>query len=62
MNGKRETCKCGHDKATHFQDPKTGQALTCLGLFCNDCKRYRDSSEPKTIPPAPYPWSTRRIW
>ncbi len=54
MNGLKETCKCGHDKATHFRDPRTGEYLTCLGLQCDTCKRYRDPSEPKTIPPRPY--------
>ena len=57
MGEYRETCRCGHDKATHFVDP-TGKSMSCLGLHCNDCKRYRDVNEPITLRPPPYPWAS----
>lgn len=58
MNTLREVCKCGHDKATHFKGKHN-----CLGLYCNDCKEYRNEWEddaPITVraPPSddwPYP-------
>ena len=57
MNGLRETCKCGHDRATHYADlPSTGDVtkpaesgrlvyLDCLGSWCN-CRRY-EPEDPK---------------
>lgn len=46
----REICKCGHDKTTHHEGK-----FNCLGMYCNDCKTYRDQNEktPSTIPPPP---------
>lgn len=46
MNGIKETCDCGHDRATHFE-----KESTCLGVHC-DCKRYREPGSPPT-PRAP---------
>lgn len=45
MNGIKETCKCGHDKATHFlwrdyPEDSTKQYITCLAINC-DCKKYK---------------------
>src|SRR5690242_19030989 len=41
MKDRRDVCKCGHARDTHFE--KTGP---CLGVACNDCQRYRDPDEP----------------
>jgi len=57
MNGRSEICVCGHDRDTHFQDqerpgehapgaePKKFRGA-CLGLHCDDCKRFRPVNEP----------------
>ncbi len=44
----RETCHCGHDKASHYRDcSATPPAMAdCLGPAC-DCKRYVNEWEPK---------------
>lgn len=35
MSNLRTICKCGHDKATHHEGK-----YNCLGVYCNDCKKY----------------------
>ena len=47
MNKYREICKCGHDKATHHEGKHD-----CLGMFCNDCRKYRNEWE-EDPPPTP---------
>lgn len=42
MNMLRETCRCGHDKDTHFE-----KEATCLGVNY-DCPCYRDADAPET--------------
>lgn len=42
-----ETCKCSHDKATHFDEKHA-----CLGMLC-DCSAYVDQNTPD--PPAVRP-------
>ncbi len=56
MNGLITTCVCGHDISTHFLDmerpgeyspdkePKAFRS-SCLGMHCNDCKKYRPNSD-----------------
>ena len=48
VNGLRETCHCGHDKATHFVDAGDMPPVvrTCLAGGC-ECKRYVNEWEPK---------------
>ncbi len=58
MNGELETCVCSHDLSTHFADqerpgehsagadPKKFRGA-CLGLNCNDCRRYKKAPPPK---------------
>lgn len=50
----RETCHCGHDKATHYPDETrkdrvTGMTFTlmgaCLGMRC-DCIAYVNENDP----------------
>lgn len=43
----RETCRCGHDKASHFREH--GVYLTCLATHCQ-CRRYRNENERPTLP------------
>jgi hypothetical protein len=50
----RERCHCGHDKVTHHEGK-----YNCLGLYCNECKTYRNEWGPvkppteSVVPPAP---------
>lgn len=50
----RETCKCGHDRASHYAEPNTGKACGCLCTAC-ECKRYRweFAKEERDTLPAP---------
>lgn len=48
--GWREVCKCGHDKVTHHEGK-----YDCLGMFCNDCKKYRNEWEEDEPPPSTKP-------
>lgn len=67
MNGLRETCHCGHDRASHYADPTTGEKHACLCRGC-DCERYVNDRDPKpslqarkTLPSPSYdsgPWFT----
>jgi GTP cyclohydrolase II len=51
VNGLREVCHCGHDRATHHPDEATkNNGITvyllgnCLGLYC-DCLFYVNENE-----------------
>lgn len=48
QDGIRERCKCGHDKVSHHEG-----RYNCLGMFCNDCKAYRNEWEKDEPPPTP---------
>jgi hypothetical protein len=54
MNSRREVCRCGHDRDTHFGEKHDG---ACTGLGCNvmtmNCRRFRDETDktPSTLPP-----------
>jgi len=43
VNLLKEECRCGHDKATHFE-----KSHACLAAMCV-CSKYRDAN----VPPAP---------
>lgn len=48
MNGLREACHCGHDKATHYLDHASTPAERCSCLAsCCECVRYVNEFEPK---------------
>jgi hypothetical protein len=51
VNGVREICHCGHDKATHFENKHT-----CLASACS-CRRYRSDA---ITDPEPAPVTPRR--
>lgn len=61
MNGLRETCHCGHDKATHYLDREASPAtyFSCLAMHC-DCRRYAYEGDPKplaqVVRPSHVPW------
>jgi hypothetical protein len=42
----RETCHCGHDKATHYRDAADGARISCLAIAC-DCPKYVNERDPK---------------
>lgn len=52
MNNLRETCHCGHDKASHYRDESVRPAVlrACLCTGC-DCGAYADANGP-----APKKW------
>jgi hypothetical protein len=54
VNTLREVCKCGHDKVTHHEGK-----YNCLGMFCNNCKAYRNEWEEDApvTDPAPSSWA-----
>ena len=38
----KQICDCGHDIATHYEDPATGVREACLGLGECKCRGYHD--------------------
>jgi hypothetical protein len=43
--GLKETCHCGHDKASHYRDAGSRETLSCLCQGC-DCRRYINERDP----------------
>jgi hypothetical protein len=41
----RETCHCGHDKASHYADHK-GVRGACLCTGCDECVAYVNENDP----------------
>ena len=48
----RETCHCGHDKATHYREHGGASTVhaSCLAMGCA-CALYVNEHDPKPSPP-----------
>lgn len=60
MNGLRETCHCGHDKASHYLDRTVHPAKLCACL-CGGCECTRYINENDPPPPKPRGQRPRHI-
>lgn len=47
--GRKQTCVCGCDLASHYRDPITGEICSCTVRGC-DCKAYEDANAYKAKP------------
>ena len=56
MSTLRETCHCGHDKASHYRDETVRPAVlrACLCTGC-ECKAYADANGPAPKKPVTRP-------
>jgi hypothetical protein len=48
MTIRRETCRCAHEKHTHYEDRATGRRHACLAAFCL-CIEYERDDMPDVV-------------